>query len=63
VQFLKFRKGPASLPLIRLAIFAMHLLRDQGRPVGRAALRVTIGGGMAMAVTAVIGRLLGVSVN
>ena len=32
MQFLKFRKGPASLPLIRLAIFAMHLLRDQGRP-------------------------------
>ena len=34
-----------------------------GAPLGRAALRVTIGGGLAMAVTAVIGRLLGVSVS
>jgi VIT1/CCC1 family predicted Fe2+/Mn2+ transporter len=34
-----------------------------GAPCGRAALRVTIGGGLAMAVTAVIGRLLGVSVS
>jgi vacuolar iron transporter family protein len=34
-----------------------------GAPLGRAALRVTIGGGLAMAVTAVIGRLLGVSVG
>jgi len=32
-----------------------------GAPLGRAALRVTIGGGLAMAVTAVIGRILGVS--
>jgi len=30
-------------------------------PVGRAALRVTVGGAIAMAVTAGIGRLLGVS--
>jgi VIT1/CCC1 family predicted Fe2+/Mn2+ transporter len=34
-----------------------------GAPIGRAALRVTIGGGFAMAVTAAIGRLLGVSVG
>jgi VIT1/CCC1 family predicted Fe2+/Mn2+ transporter len=34
-----------------------------GAPMGRAALRVTIGGGLAMAVTAAIGRLLGVSVG
>jgi len=34
-----------------------------GAPPGRAALRVTIGGGLAMAVTAVIGRLLGVSTS
>ena len=31
--------------------------------VGRSALRVTIGGGLAMAVTTVIGRLLGISVS
>jgi VIT1/CCC1 family predicted Fe2+/Mn2+ transporter len=34
-----------------------------GAPVGRAALRVTIGGALAMAMTALIGRLLGVSVR
>jgi len=34
-----------------------------GAPVGRAALRVTIGGALAMAMTALIGRLLGVSVH
>ncbi|MBA3540946.1 MAG: VIT family protein [Deltaproteobacteria bacterium] len=32
-------------------------------PVGRAALRVTVGGGLAMAVTFGIGRLLGVAVS
>jgi hypothetical protein len=31
-----------------------------GAPLGRAALRVTIGGALAMAVTAAIGRLFGV---
>lgn len=30
-----------------------------GAPLGRAALRVTLGGGVAMAVTAAIGRLIG----
>ena len=34
-----------------------------GAPLGRAALRVTVGGALAMAVTAVIGRILGVSVG
>jgi VIT1/CCC1 family predicted Fe2+/Mn2+ transporter len=34
-----------------------------GAPLGRATLRVTIGGALAMAVTAAIGRLLGVSVG
>ena len=34
-----------------------------GAPPGRAALRVTLGGTLAMAVTAVIGRILGVSVG
>ena len=34
-----------------------------GAPMARAALRVTLGGGFAMAVTAVIGRVLGVSIS
>ena len=34
-----------------------------GAPPGRAALRVTLGGALAMAVTAVIGRILGISVG
>ena len=46
--------------LAALGAFGGHL---GGAPIGRAALRVTIGGGLAMAVTAVIGRLLGVSVS
>ncbi len=49
--------------LVSLAVlggFGGHL---GGAPVGRAALRVTIGGALAMAVTALIGRLLGVSVS
>jgi len=32
-----------------------------GAPIGRAALRVTVGGGVAMVVTAVIGRIFGVA--
>lgn len=46
--------------LAALGAFGGHL---GGAPLGRAALRVTIGGALAMAVTAVIGRLLGVSVS
>jgi VIT1/CCC1 family predicted Fe2+/Mn2+ transporter len=46
--------------LAALGAFGAHL---GGAPLGRAALRVTIGGGLAMAVTAAIGRLLGVSVS
>ena len=34
-----------------------------GAPMGRAALRVTVGGALAMAVTAAVGRILGVSVG
>ena len=49
--------------LVSLAVlggFGGHL---GGAPIGRAALRVTIGGALAMAVTALIGRFLGVSVS
>ena len=34
-----------------------------GAPLGRAALRVTVGGALAMAVTAVIGRIVGMSMG
>jgi len=46
--------------LAALGAFGGHL---GGAPLGRATVRVTIGGALAMAVTAVIGRLLGVSVS
>lgn len=48
------------LSLAALGAFGAHL---GGAPLARAALRVTIGGAMAMAVTAAIGRLIGVSVG
>ena len=48
------------LSLATLGAFGGHL---GGAPLGPAALRVTIGGALAMAVTAGIGRLLGVSVG
>jgi len=53
----------ATLSLVCLAVlgaFGGHL---GGAPIGRASLRVTIGGALAMAVTAAIGRMLGVSVG
>lgn len=43
--------------LAALGAFGGHL---GGAPIGRAVLRVTLGGAMAMAVTAAIGRLFGV---
>jgi len=48
------------LSLAALGAFGGHL---GGAPLGRAALRVTLGGALAMTVTAVIGRILGVSVG
>jgi VIT1/CCC1 family predicted Fe2+/Mn2+ transporter len=44
--------------LAALGAFGGHL---GGAPIGRAALRVTIGGGLAMAVTAAIGHIFGVA--
>ena len=46
--------------LAALGAFGAHL---GGAPRARAALRVTVGGGLAMAVTAAIGRIIGVSVG
>jgi VIT1/CCC1 family predicted Fe2+/Mn2+ transporter len=53
----------SALSLVSLAVLGAVGGHLGGAPRGRAALRVTIGGGLAMAVTAVIGRLLGVSVS
>jgi VIT1/CCC1 family predicted Fe2+/Mn2+ transporter len=53
----------AVLSLLSLAVlgaFGGHL---GGPPIGRAALRVTIGGGLAMAVTAAIGHIFGVAMG
>jgi vacuolar iron transporter family protein len=53
----------ASLSLASLAslgAFGGHL---GGAPLVRASLRVTLGGALAMAVTALIGRILGVSMG
>jgi VIT1/CCC1 family predicted Fe2+/Mn2+ transporter len=46
------------LSLAALGAFGGHL---GGAPLGRAALRVTIGGAFAMAMTAAIGRIFGVA--
>ena len=54
---------PATSALVSLAAlgaFGGHL---GGAPLGRAALRVTIGGALAMAVTAAIGRIFGVAMG
>lgn len=53
----------ATMSLASLAALGALGGRLGGAPVGRAALRVTLGGALAMAVTAAIGRLLGVSVG
>jgi VIT1/CCC1 family predicted Fe2+/Mn2+ transporter len=61
--------APASLRLVAIAVVTLVSLgllgllggRLGGAPVGRAALRVTLGGALAMAITAGIGRLLGIA--
>lgn len=61
--------APASLRIAAIAIISLVSLgvlgalggRLGGAPPGRAALRVLLGGGAAMAATALIGRLLGVA--
>jgi VIT1/CCC1 family predicted Fe2+/Mn2+ transporter len=53
----------AAVSLVSLAAlgaFGGHL---GGAPLGRAALRVTLGGALAMAVTAAIGRIFGVAMG
>jgi VIT1/CCC1 family predicted Fe2+/Mn2+ transporter len=63
--------APVNLRIPMIAILSLASLAGLGAfggylggaPIGRAALRVTLGGALAMSVTAVIGRLLGVSVG
>jgi VIT1/CCC1 family predicted Fe2+/Mn2+ transporter len=63
--------APAALRIPMIAVLSLVSLSALGAlgghlggaPRGRAALRVTLGGALAMAVTAVIGRILGVSVG
>jgi VIT1/CCC1 family predicted Fe2+/Mn2+ transporter len=49
----------AGVSLLGLSLLGAASARLGGAPAGPAALRVTIGGGLAMAATAVIGRLVG----
>jgi VIT1/CCC1 family predicted Fe2+/Mn2+ transporter len=53
----------AGLSLVSLATLGAFGGRLGGAPVGRAALRVTIGGALAMAVTAAIGQIFGVALG
>jgi VIT1/CCC1 family predicted Fe2+/Mn2+ transporter len=63
--------APAALRIPMIAAFSLVSLAALGAfgghlggaPLGRAALRVTIGGALAMTVTALIGKILGVSVG
>jgi VIT1/CCC1 family predicted Fe2+/Mn2+ transporter len=63
--------APATVRIPTIAAFSLASLASLGAfggylggaPIGRAALRVAIGGALAMAVTFGIGRLLGVSVG
>jgi VIT1/CCC1 family predicted Fe2+/Mn2+ transporter len=61
--------APASLRIVAIAVVTLVSLgalgwlggRLGGASVGRAALRVTLGGAFAMTITAGIGRLLGIA--
>jgi VIT1/CCC1 family predicted Fe2+/Mn2+ transporter len=50
----------AAVSLFSLAVLGALGGRLGGAPMGRAALRVTLGGALAMVLTAMIGRLFGV---
>ena len=63
--------APVALRIPMIAVFSLVSLAGLGAvgghlgcaPLGRAALRVTVGGALAMIVTALIGKILGVSVG
>lgn len=71
IPILALPLAPAVWRLPTIAVFSLISLAALGAlgghlggaPLGRAALRVTIGGALAMAVTALIGHLIGVSVG
>ncbi len=53
----------AGLSLVSLGLLGALGARLGGAPIARAALRVCLGGSLAMAVTAAIGKILGVSIG
>jgi VIT1/CCC1 family predicted Fe2+/Mn2+ transporter len=53
----------AAVSLVSLAALGAFGAHLGGAPLGRAALRVTLGGALAMAVTAAIGRIFGVAMG
>lgn len=53
----------ATLSLASLTVLGALGGHLGGAPLGRASLRVTLGGALAMAVTAVIGRILAISIG
>ena len=63
--------APEALRIVTIAAFSLVCLAALGAfggylggaPLVRASLRVTIGGGLAMAVTAIIGKMLGASIG
>lgn len=63
--------APAELRILVIAVLSLVCLAALGAlggylggaPLGRASLRVTFGGALAMSVTAAIGKILGVSVG
>jgi len=63
--------APAALRILVIATLSLVCLAALGAlggylgnaPLGRASLRVTLGGILAMSVTAVIGKILGVSIG
>ena len=71
VPIVAFLIGPATSPIPAIAAVSLVSLAALGAlgghlggaPLGRTAVRVTLGGAFAMAVTAAIGRIFGVAVN
>jgi VIT1/CCC1 family predicted Fe2+/Mn2+ transporter len=53
----------AALSLVSLAALGALGGHREGAPMAGASWRVTLGGALAMAVTAALGRLLGISVG
>ena len=53
----------AGVSLVGLGVLGALGARLGGAPMARAALRVCLGGGLAMAVTTAIGKILGVSIG